>query len=69
MDDSFSLSTWTRHALIGLGLFLLGGLVAFGYSWRPLHGALSWKVDALEAKLDVRNLENLKLGSIPKPRR
>ena len=62
MDVSFSLPTWARHALIGLGLFLLGGLVAFGYSWRPLHGALSWKVDALEEKLDARNLENLNLA-------
>ena len=62
MDVSLSLPTWARHALIGLGLFLLGGLVAFGYSWRPLHGALSWKVDALEEKLDAHNLENLKLA-------
>ena len=62
MDFSLSLPTWARHALIGLGLFLLGGLVAFGYSWRPLHGALSWKVAALEEKLDARNLENLKLA-------
>ena len=62
MDFSLSLPTWARHALIGLGLFLLGGLVAFGYSWRPLHGALSWKVDALEEKLDARNLENLNLA-------
>ncbi len=62
MDESFSLPPWARQVLIGLGLFLLGGLVAFGYSWRPLHGALSWKVDALEEKLDARNLENLKLA-------
>ena len=56
MDVSFSLPTWARHALIGLGLFLLGGLVAFGYSWRPLHGALSWKVDALEENDDVSDV-------------
>ena len=62
MDDSFSLPGWARQVLIGVGLFLLGGVLAFGYSWRPLHGALTWKVDALEQKLDARNLENLKLS-------
>lgn len=62
MDDSFTLPAWARRALIGAGLFVLGGLIAFGYSWRPLHGSLTWKVAALEEKLDARNLENLKLS-------
>ena len=62
MDDSFALPAWARQALIGAGLFVLGGLLAFGYSWRPLHGSLTWKVAALEEKLDARNLENLKLS-------
>ena len=62
MDDSFSLPVWARQALIGAGLFVLGGVIAFGYSWRPLHGSLTWKVAALEEKLDARNLENLKLS-------
>lgn len=62
MDGSTSLPDWARRALIGAGLFLLGGLLAFGYSYRPLHGALAWKVTALEEKLDARNLENLKLS-------
>lgn len=62
MDDSFKLPGWARQVLIGAGLFVLGGLIAFGYSWRPLHGSLTWKVAALEEKLDARNLENLKLA-------
>ena len=62
MDDSFTLPGWARQVLIGAGAFVLGGLIAFGYSWRPLHGALTWKVAALEEKLDARNLENLKLA-------
>ena len=62
MDDSFTLPGWARQALIGAGLFGLGGLIAFSYSWRPLHGSLTWKVAALEEKLDARNLENLKLS-------
>lgn len=62
MDESFTLPRWARHILIGAGLFVLGGLLAFGYSWRPLHGKLTWKVAALEERLDARNLENLKLA-------
>ncbi len=62
MDDSFPLPKWLRQALIGLGLFLLGGLLAFGYSYHPLHGALNWKVEQLEERLDARNLENLRLS-------
>ncbi len=62
MDDSFKLPGWARQILVGAGLFVLGGVIAFGYSWRPLHGSLTWKIAALEEKLDARNLENLKLA-------
>lgn len=62
MDDSLPLPPWLRQALIGCGLFVLGGLIAFGYSYRPLHGAKVWKIEQLEARLDERNLENLKLS-------
>jgi len=62
MEESITLPTWARNGLMGIGLFLLGGLLAFGYSYRPLHGALTWKVDQLEARIDERNLENLKLS-------
>jgi hypothetical protein len=48
--------------LIGVGIFLAGALLAFGYSYRPLHGALSWQVDQLELRLDQCNLENLRLS-------
>lgn len=62
MEESFTLPVWARNTLIGAGLFLLGGVLAFGYSYRPLHGALTWKVDQLEERIDARNLENLKLS-------
>ena len=63
MNDSISLPPWLRTVLIGAGLFLLGGVLSFGYSYRPLHGALTWKVEQLEERLDARNLENMKLES------
>ncbi|MAG31241.1 MAG: hypothetical protein CL908_10185 [Deltaproteobacteria bacterium] len=62
MDRVNPLRPWARQILIGVGLFVVGGLIAFGYSWRPLHGSLTWKVDELETRLDERNLENLKLS-------
>jgi hypothetical protein len=58
------LPTWFRHALIGLGLFLAGAILAFGYSYRPLHGALTWQVDQLEERLDERNRENVELSDL-----
>lgn len=57
MQAEITLPGWLRNALIGLGLFIAGGAIAFGYSYRPLHGALTWKVEHLEARLDERNLE------------
>ncbi|HIF92266.1 MAG: hypothetical protein ABGX04_05980 [Myxococcales bacterium] len=62
MDGENPLPAWVRQILIGIGLFLAGALLAFGYSYRPLHGALSWQVDQLESRLDQRNLENLRLS-------
>ena len=61
MNHSIPMPPWLRTALIGAGLFLLGGALSFGYSYRPLHGALTWKVDKLEERIDARNLENMKL--------
>lgn len=62
MNEENSLPPWLRQALLGAGLFLAGAILAFGYSYRPLHGALSWKVDQLEARLDERNRENVQLS-------
>jgi len=62
MNGENPLPLWARHALIGVGLFLAGALLAFGYSYRPLHGALSWQVDRLESRLDERNRENVQLS-------
>ncbi len=61
-ENFLPLPRWLRHGLIGVGLFLAGAALAFGYSYRPLHGALSWQVDQLEARLDERNRENVRLS-------
>ena len=50
-----------RHILLGAALFVMGGSISFWYSYRPLHGALTWKVESLEARLDERNHEFLRL--------
>jgi hypothetical protein len=64
-DENFlALPTWLRHVLIGLGLFLAGAILAFGYSYRPLHGALTWQVDQLEERLDERNRDNVELSDL-----
>ena len=62
MDDSNPLPGLVRQVLIGAGFFVLGGLLALGFSYRPLYGSLTWKVEALEERLDERNRENLALG-------
>lgn len=62
MSGENSLRIWARQAMIGVGLFVSGAILAFGYSYRPLHGALSWQVDQLESRLDERNRENLQLS-------
>lgn len=62
MNGENPLPRWARHILIGIGLFLSGAILAFGYSYRPLHGALSWQVEQLESRLDERNRENLRLS-------
>lgn len=61
MNDAIPMPPWLRTVLIGTGLFMLGGVLSFGYSYRPLHGALTWKVDELEERMDARNLEIMKL--------
>jgi hypothetical protein len=62
MNRENPLPPWLRHALIGIGLFLAGAVLAFGYSYRPLHGALTWQIDQLESRLDERNRENVQLS-------
>lgn len=56
-----ALPLWLRQISIGLGLFVAGGLFAFGYSYRPLHGARIWQIQQLESRLDSVNRENLAL--------
>jgi hypothetical protein len=62
MDEENPLPPWLRQVLIGIGLFLAGAVLAFGYSYRPLHGKLSWQVEQLETRLHERNRENLELS-------
>ena len=56
-----SLPGWFRQVAIALVCFIVGAVGAFGYSYRPLHGALTFKVEALEQRIDQRNRENLAL--------
>ncbi len=62
MNGENPLPGWLRQILIGIGLFFAGAVLAFAYSYRPLHGALTWKIDQLEARLDERNRENVRLS-------
>ena len=62
MDRENPLPLWLRQVLIGIGLFLAGAVLAFGYSYRPLHGAMSWEIEQLQTRLDERNRENLQLS-------
>lgn len=62
MDESNPLAFWLRRVLIGAGLFLAGAVLSFAYSYRPLHGDLTWKIGELERRIDERNLENQTLG-------
>ena len=52
MNVAIPMPPWLRTVLIGAGLFMLGGVLSFGYSYRPLHGALTWKVDELEERIN-----------------
>jgi hypothetical protein len=61
MERWNSLPQIVRHIILGMGVFTLGAAFSFGYSYRPLHGALTFKVDSLEARLDERNREFLRV--------
>jgi len=50
MNDTIPMPPWLRNALIG-------GTLSFGYSYRPLRGVLTWRVNELEE----RNFKNMKL--------
>lgn len=61
METWKSLPSVIRHLFLAIGIFGLGAALAFGYSYRPLHGALTFRVDSLETRLDERNRENTEL--------
>lgn len=56
-----SLPEMVRLVLLCVAFFAAGAVLSFGYSYRPLHGALTFKVEALEGRIDERNRENLAL--------
>jgi hypothetical protein len=62
MSTLTELPPWLRQIAIGLALFLIGGAISFGYSYRPLHGAKNWQIEQLETRLDEVNRENLALA-------
>jgi galactokinase len=51
-----------RHPGALVSAFLVGGVLAFGYSYVPLHGAKNWKIDYQESRLEGQRekLEELK---------
>ena len=57
MERWNSLPLILRQIILGVTLFVLGAGLSFAYSYRPLYGALTWKVESLESRLDERNLE------------
>jgi len=48
------LHRWTRRVGAYLGTFLAGGLIAFAYSYAPLHDAKNWRIDYLEERLQLK---------------
>lgn len=46
-----------RRVGIHVGVFLAGALIAFVYSYAPLHSAKNWKIDYLEERLDASRLQ------------
>ena len=62
MNGENPLPGWLRQILIGIALFFAGAVLAFGYSYRPLHGAMTWRIEQLESRLDERNRENVRLS-------
>ena len=45
------LQWWKRRVGAYLWTFLAGGLIAFVYSYAPLHDAKNWRIDYLEERL------------------
>jgi hypothetical protein len=48
------LQWWKRRVGAYLGTFLAGGLIAFAYSYAPLHDAKNWRIDYLAERLELK---------------
>ena len=56
-DGNEELMRLAKKAGIYLGVFLAGGLIAFVYSYSPLHKAKNWKIEYLEERLEAKEVE------------
>jgi chaperonin cofactor prefoldin len=75
-ETAGDLRRWTHRVGIYLGTFLAGGLIAFAYSYAPLHDAKNWRIDYLEERLEFKQrqltdlqaeLKQLKSESVDRP--
>jgi hypothetical protein len=57
------LNRWLRKARVYLGTFVAGGLLAFAYTYYPLHSAKDWKIDHLEARLQEETIRFTELDA------
>ena len=59
MNQLLDVKPWPRviwqNPLLILATFLVGGAIAFAYSYAPLHRAKDWKVAYLDDRLEARN--------------
>jgi septal ring factor EnvC (AmiA/AmiB activator) len=59
LNQLLDVKPWPRviwqNPLLILAAFLVGGALAFAYSYAPLHRAKDWQVDYLEDRLEARN--------------
>ena len=46
-----------RYPLLILTACLLGAIGAFSYSYAPLHRAKDWRIDYLEDRIEIRNIQ------------
>lgn len=52
-----ALRALAKKAGISIGTFLAGGVIAFAYSYAPLHDAKDWKIEYLEDRARIEGEE------------
>lgn len=67
MNELLDVRRWPhallRYPLLILTALLLGALLAFSYSYAPLHRAKDWKIGYLEERLESRNQQLREAGN------